>query len=366
MRVGPTVTAHEICDTTVGQAAIQLILQRELYIRNTYQFKLSAEFCLLDPMDIVTLTDPLIGLNNTAVRITAVEEDDNGDFAITAEEFPAGVATGVAYPTQALSNGFPVNTVTPNSVNTPMIFEPPPALTSNIEQFWIGVSPIGGDPNWGGCVVWVSVDGGVSYGEIETITVSAQQGALSAALPAFSSANPDTADTLGVTLAESLGALASVSTATAASGAASLCYVNGELLAYATATLTGANAYNLTTLYRGMFGTTAGAQASGAAFCLLDNSTLKYQIPTAEIGQTLYFKFQSFNIYGSGVQSLSACTAYAYSVNGGSSLGPVASSLAVGTAMDYGNVTSLIAETDDWGNVSGPVIAAIDLGNVTS
>ena len=101
LRVGPTVSAHEICDTTVGQAAIQLILQRELYIRNTYQFKLSAEFCLLDPMDIVTLTDPLLGLNNTAVRITEIEEDDNGDFAITAEEFPAGVATGVDYPTQA-------------------------------------------------------------------------------------------------------------------------------------------------------------------------------------------------------------------------------------------------------------------------
>ena len=31
--------------------------------------------------------------------------------------------------------------------------------------------------------------------------------------------------------------------------------------------------------------------------------------------------------------------------------------------MDYGNVSSSIAETDDWGGVSGPVIAVIDLGN---
>jgi len=365
LRVGPTVSAHEICDTTVGQASIQLILQRELYIRNTYQFKLSAEFCLLDPMDIVTLTDPLIGLNNTAVRITEVEEDENGDFAFTAEEFQAGVATGVQYPIQAVSNGFPVNTVTPNSVNAPMIVEPPPGLTNDVEQIWIAVSPVSGDPNWGGCVVYASLDG-VSYAEVETITLSAQQGTLSATLPAYGGANPDATDTLAVTLAESLGSLSATTTAAAAAAAITLCYVNGEWLSFTTATLTAANAYNLTGLYRGLYGSTLGAKASGASFCLIDGSTLKYDIPTAEIGATIWFKFQSFNIFGAGAQSLSTCTAYAYTVTGAGSLGPVASGLAVGTAMDYGNVESTISETDDWGVVSGQVIAMIDLGNCTS
>ena len=93
LRAGSTITAHEICDVAIGQRAAQLILQRGLYIRNTYEFRLSAEFCLLDPMDLVSLTDPLLGLNATVVRITDIEEADDGTLSVTAEEFPQGVAT---------------------------------------------------------------------------------------------------------------------------------------------------------------------------------------------------------------------------------------------------------------------------------
>ena len=75
-----------------------MILQRALYIRDTYKFKLGPEFCLLDPMDLVQLTDSAIGLNAATVRITDIEEDDTGVLTIMAEEFPAGVATAVAYP----------------------------------------------------------------------------------------------------------------------------------------------------------------------------------------------------------------------------------------------------------------------------
>jgi hypothetical protein len=39
-------------------------------------------------MDIVQLTDATLGLVNKAVRITAIEEDDNGELTITAEEIP--------------------------------------------------------------------------------------------------------------------------------------------------------------------------------------------------------------------------------------------------------------------------------------
>ena len=53
LRIGSTITAHEICDLGIGLIAAQLILQRGLYVRNTYSFKLSWEYCLLEPMDIV-------------------------------------------------------------------------------------------------------------------------------------------------------------------------------------------------------------------------------------------------------------------------------------------------------------------------
>ena len=39
-------------------------------------------------MDIVQLTDATLSLDNKAVRITAIEEDDNGELTLTAEEIP--------------------------------------------------------------------------------------------------------------------------------------------------------------------------------------------------------------------------------------------------------------------------------------
>ncbi len=98
LKVGGTITAREICALSIGRLVAQLALQRALYIRNTYTFRLSWEFCLLEPMDVVTLTDPGLGLARTPVRITAIEEDEDGLLTITAEEFPRGTATAGALP----------------------------------------------------------------------------------------------------------------------------------------------------------------------------------------------------------------------------------------------------------------------------
>jgi len=365
LRVGSTITAHEICDMTVGQTVAQLMLQRALYIRNTYKFKLGEEFCILEPMDLVQLTDSALGLSATAVRITDIEEDDSGIFTITAEEYPVGVATSVAYPTQAKSNGAPSASISPNQVNIPFIIEPPPALTGNDSQLWIGVSGQSGDPNWGGCIVMASLDG-TSYAQVGTIGAPARQGILTANLLAYGGANPDAGNTLAVNLTMSGGSMAS-STGAAASQGVTMCYVGGEFLSYTTATLTGANQYNLTGLYRGQAGLPSIGASSGAVFCLLDSSIFKFSIPSAEIGQKIWFKFQSFNIFGDALQDLSTCAAYTKTISGIGSLGPVASALAMGTAMDFGRIAGdTISEIDDYGPVSSAVTTAIDLGNVAS
>ena len=73
-RVGSTVQAHEICDEFVmGPAIAQTLLQRALYVRTKFTFKLSWEYCLLDPMDIVTITEANLGLSNYPVRIIEIE-----------------------------------------------------------------------------------------------------------------------------------------------------------------------------------------------------------------------------------------------------------------------------------------------------
>ncbi len=358
MRIAPTVTAHEICDQNVAAISGQLLLQRALYIRNTYKFRLSWEYCLLDPMDLVTVADTILGLSNAAIRITEIEEDENGFLSVTAEEFPLGVASAVLYPTQAVSNN-PINrNVAADPVNTPIIFEPPSALVST-PQVWIAVSGGSGgvaDPNWGGCYVWLSADG-TTYTQIGTINGPAAQGVLTASLPSYGGTNPDSTDTLAVNMAESGQALASGSAASAALGNP-LCVVDSELMSFETATLASANDYSLTTLYRGLYGSTIASHSSGALFALLNDSIFPYDLPAQYVGKELYLKFQSFNVFGGGVQELSACAAYTYTPTGAGEDHPVARAWITGAPMDLGSVTTAPGLEDDFGT---PLTLTVEL-----
>jgi Putative phage tail protein len=85
---GEPVYLYRSYRATSAAIAAQLLLQRRAYIRNSYKFKLGWRYALLEPMDIVLLTDAALGLVNRAVRITAIEEDDNGELTITADEIP--------------------------------------------------------------------------------------------------------------------------------------------------------------------------------------------------------------------------------------------------------------------------------------
>ncbi|MGA2893769.1 MAG: phage tail protein [Xanthobacteraceae bacterium] len=364
MRIASTVTAHEICDPNVALISGQLMVQRAVYIRNTYQFRLSWEYCLLDPMDLVTVTDSILGLANAPIRITAIEEDEKGFLQVSAEEFPLGTATATLYATQAVTN-VPINrNVTPDPVNAPIIFEPPSALVGATAQVWIAAS--GGlsglaDPNWGGALVWLSLDG-ASYTQIGTIASPSRQGVLTASLPAFSGTNPDTADTLAVNMAESAGILSSA-TALDAQLTNTLCVVDEELLSYETATLTAANHYSLTTMYRGLYGTAITAHSPGAPFARLDSSVFEYDLPPQFVGQTLYIKLQSFNVFGGGVQELSSCAVYTYTPSGAALDHPIARALLVSTSMDFGLVTEAAAADDDFGAPPALVVELdVDLG----
>ena len=318
-RVGSTITAHEICDIAiVAPTVAQLILQRQLYIRANFTFKLSWEYVLLEPMDIVEITDANLGLDAFPVRIVSVEEDEKGLLTIVGEELTAGVSSHVLYPI-APSAGLPqAHNVLPGSVNPPLIYEPPGQLSQAL-QVWFGVS--GADPSvWGGCTVWVSADGS-NYDPLGTVQGGARQGVLTGALPSVattpSGPTADNTNTLAVSLAECDGELNS-GTAADLAAMTTLCLVDNELIAYQIATLTGANVYNLTDLLRGCYNTQSAVAAHtiGAPFTRLDSAILKWTYPNALIGTTLHFKFTSFNIYGQAQQSLADVEAYAYTLTG--------------------------------------------------
>jgi hypothetical protein len=88
IRNEPAIQAHEFTNPISAAVSAQLQLQRKAYIRNTYKFKLGWRYSLLEPMDIVLLSDAALGLAGAAVRITRIDEDDNGELTVTAEEIP--------------------------------------------------------------------------------------------------------------------------------------------------------------------------------------------------------------------------------------------------------------------------------------
>ena len=312
-RVGPTIQGHEICDEFVmGPLIAQTILQRELYVRTKFTFKLSWEYCLLDPMDIVTISDANLGLSNYPVRVIEIEEDDKGLLSFTCEELVAGISNPALNP-NATSTGFQPNWGVPAvPVNTPLIYQPPTALTGGVAQIWLGASGIdgGGQNQWGGAGVYVSVDN-VTYSQIAVLTAPLRQGFLTASLPG--AAGWDAVDSLAVNLTESAGTLSGTSQAATQEGA-TLSLVDQELLGYETATLTTVSNYNLTGLARGLAGSSPTAHSTGAPFARLDGAVVRYDLPASLQGKTLWFKFQSFNIMGGGGEDLSTCVAYSFNV----------------------------------------------------
>lgn len=252
-RVGSTIQAHEICDeNTMGPLIAQTILQRELYVRTKFTFKLSWEYCLLDPMDIVTITDENLGLDNYSVRVIQIEEDDKGLLAFACEELVAGVSNPAFYASAAAGGYQPNQGVPAVAINTPLIVQPPLGLTGGVAQVWVGASGIngGGGTQWGGANVYVSIDN-VTYSQVAVLVGPMRQGFLTDSIPA--AGGWDSVDTLSVDLSESGGTLTGTSQAAAQQGA-TLSLVDQEFLAYETATLVSGNAYNLTGLARGQGG----------------------------------------------------------------------------------------------------------------
>jgi hypothetical protein len=308
------VTLHEVCVPTVAKQVAQALLQRELYIRNTYSFALSWKYCLLEPMDVVSLTDDALGLNRTPVRIVTIEESYDGLLSVIAEEMPYGVSQPALYSHTGGSGYQANNNIDPGAVNAPVIFEPPNVMTAPNLEVWFGVS---GGVNWGGCDVWVSEDN-ATYRNIGKIFSPARQGVLSAALAG--GVDPDTTHTLSVDLTESRSQLLS-GTQADADNLNTLMWVDGELMSYQTAALTSQYHYDLSYLRRGVHGTVIGAHGTGAQMVRLDDAIFKYVVPRESIGLPVWVKFASFNAFGRASQSLADCVAYNYTIAGNRPMG---------------------------------------------
>jgi hypothetical protein len=108
----------------------------------------------------------------------------------------------------------------------------------------------------------------------------------------------------------------------------SLCWCDGELFSYQNATLTGANAYTLgTLLVRGLYGTAQASHTSAKTFARVDAALARIVVPPARVGQLLYIKLVSVNLWGGGRQSLASVPVYTFTP--GSQVLPTPSSITV-------------------------------------
>ncbi len=309
----PPMALHAIKTAALAQQVAQIRLQREQNVRNEYKFKLGWRFILLEPMDLVTLTDSGLGLLLTPVRITQVEELEGEDgIEVTAEDWPFGTASATAYQTASNSGTTSNANVDPGNTTAPIIFEGPHDIYSSSPlEIWVGAS---GGQYWGGCQVYISVDN-VNFDLVGTITGKAVFGDTTASL-ASNAAYPsiDTTHTLSVDLTSSGGSLVAQSN-TQFTQLVPLCYLGGEFVAYRDLSLTSAFNYDLTHLYRGLYGSTIpGSHGGGTPFVFCDNRIARVPWPIGYVGQVVYFKFPAFNVFGGAQQDVASVSSVSHTI----------------------------------------------------
>ncbi len=227
VRKADPIQNYAVQDVAVARLLLGIQVRRLQYGSDIYEFTLSSKWALLAPMDLITVTDPLAGINGQPVRITSIQERSaDGTFACEAQPFVYGMNDPLPLAAVAPVPYTPNVNKPAGDVNPPIIFQPTAALQgyNNQGELWIVISSP--DSQFGGAQVYVSTDGGNSYTAIGNPTSgSATTGDLTADWPAANT--PDTTNDLAVDLSESNGELQSYSVQTE-DGFQYPCYVAGD------------------------------------------------------------------------------------------------------------------------------------------
>lgn len=317
-RLMTELTFHQITNAQTALMAAQLILQADLYERNTYEFRVRQDFCQIEPLDYIALTDSGLGLSDQVCRVIEVDDDQDDFLTIKALEVPGVVRTTPQYNWSAAA-GYAANYATaPGSVLAPAIFQMPPiaASLSNGITIGIAVAPSALSTFWLGCHVWMSVDGGSTYSLVGQMNSPARYGTITANLSAV--ADPDTTSTLAVALADTALQISTAVTHADADSNQTVILVgsgtSAEVMSFGAASLVSAGNYQLSYLRRGLYGSTDQAHTSGAQFVRIDGNIFQLPIDPGYAGQELYFKFTSFNLWAQAEEELSDVTAYSYTL----------------------------------------------------
>ena len=298
VRQASTTKAHWFYTKERAVKLAEALARKAIYGRNQYTFKLDWAFCRLEVGDLVTLTDPSIGLDKQVVRISSVTEGTNGVLTFTAVSVPPMDVTAPQYDVHSQDRPYVDYNVTAPDTDTPVLIQPPADLTTNGLELWIGAK--GKGDLWGGCEVYAS-DDGTTYRSIGMITNTARIGTL---------ATDVTKDTTTLEVSSNGDFLSG--TAQDAERGNTLCWVDGECFSYQTANLLSNGHWQLSGCIRGQYFTTAAAHKAGVQFARMDATLLKAPFTKSDVGKKIWLKFVSYNIFGAGNQDLSKVKAYQY------------------------------------------------------
>lgn len=288
----------------VTVAEMQARINRTENVR--YKLKLSWEFGLLEPGDLITLTDPIIGLDHQLAMIESIDEDSQGLLSITAIRRDAS-ASGLSYQIDDPDYNIISYNAEPGDVETPLMITPPADLVTSSSgvELWIGLH--GQTAAWGGCNVYASTKDG-AYEIYGRFNKSSNFGYTLTAIAAdehtvdIHFSNVGTVEILEGSAEDAENCLTDI-------------WINGECMAYTGAELIGSNSYRLTGLIRGKYGTAIRSHAIGEGFSMLDGSLFVVSLTKNLLGKMLYFKFTSANVFGNNLQELNDVDYYTHHVH---------------------------------------------------
>lgn len=206
-----------------------------------------------------------------------------------------------------------------------VVFEATNRLTGfQGNQLWMGATGV--SKHWGSCNVLASADG-TTYAQVGTINTIARLGTVDSTFA--SGSDPDTTNSLVVDLVEN-SAMLEAGTAADADSGNTLLYVDGEIVGYSAAAISGPDQYTLDTyIRRGMRGSAVASHAAGTSVLRLDDNVFKFTYDPTWAGKTIYLKFQSVNTFGNAAQDVSTLTPLTLTITGQNTGVPAAHTTAI-------------------------------------
>ena len=261
--------------------------------RETVKFATTRKYAVLEPTDVVTITH-----NGITRRLKIIGKDESADGIIEFDTVTEAMDT-FNQEADGVEANFISSTISFDTNTRAEFLDIPIINDAHVDSYGFYLAVCGYQPDWRGCVVYRSIDEGLTWQQLHSIdrTQASAIGNALDVLAVYQGSN--TFDEISsVTVVLSDGELEGVSE-TLALGGSNLALVGDELIIFREAELIDEATYRLTGLLRGRFGTEHEmySHAAGDRFVLLNAAkTLRIDTPASDIGKVQLYKVVSFGL----------------------------------------------------------------------